>query len=361
MQSSFATNSLINLFVPILNLLFFWFAILCKFKFNYRNPICKRYLILSTVVILMTLHPTLVKQVLDFFQCTNPIAKKMYLIADVDIQCGTSNHYMLIFFLAIPSLVLYIFGIPFMAGLNLFFSRHKLDEPHTRQTLGFLYANYEKYFFWWEIVIILRLVAMACISVLFEGNPSMQATLGSQVLFIAIFLHMICRPFEEDILDNVETCSLASSVIALTCGNLLLNESTPPIWKMTATIMIFLSVISFVGYIFFNLIYIYRNKKQLDAVQAERRRETIDVESNADRLTGNPMLRSPNANKPIKAALIEFDDDRLTGNPMLKATNPNKANNIELSDLKSKTFIDELPVFGLNYCCCSTAPLLLCF
>ena len=98
------------------------------------------------------------------------------------------------------------------------------------------------------------------LSLSLAGNPAMQATLGSQVLFFAMFLHMIYRPFVEDVLDNVETFSLASSVIALTCGNLLLNDSTPPIWKVIATVTIFVTMLLFALYVLYHLFFAVKHK-----------------------------------------------------------------------------------------------------
>ena len=84
----------------------------------------------------------------------------------------------------------------------------------------------------------------------------MESALGLQVLFISIVIHLSCRPYEEDLLDNVETFSLATSILCLSCGGLLLNEFTPPFWNTAATIIIFFSIISFVIYIIWKLIYV---------------------------------------------------------------------------------------------------------
>ena len=84
----------------------------------------------------------------------------------------------------------------------------------------------------------------------------MESALGLQVLFISIVIHLSCRPYEEDLLDNVETFSLATSILCLSCGGLLLNEFTPPFWNTAATIIIFFSIISFVIYVIWELIYV---------------------------------------------------------------------------------------------------------
>ena len=84
----------------------------------------------------------------------------------------------------------------------------------------------------------------------------MESALGLQVLFISLVIHLSCRPYEEDLLDNVETFSLATSILCLSCGGLLLNEFTPPFWNTAATIIIFFSIISFVIYVIWKLIFV---------------------------------------------------------------------------------------------------------
>ena len=187
MKSSYTIDSLLNLLIPLVILVFF----LVLIGWYYQNSVkCKRYMILSSIVILMTLHPTLVKQVLGFFKCSSPILGKlyfyfyfnfekyliylvigsMYLLADIDVKCGSSEHRAMVWGLGIPAFIIYTLGIPCIAGIYLYLKRHKLSESETRQTIGFLYADYQSQYYWWELIVILRLVALATIGVLYEGN-----------------------------------------------------------------------------------------------------------------------------------------------------------------------------------------------
>ena len=68
-------------------------------------------MILTSFVILISLHPTLVKLVLNFFQCSKSILGSRYLIADVDIKCWSSEHNNLMLGLGLPAIILYILGI----------------------------------------------------------------------------------------------------------------------------------------------------------------------------------------------------------------------------------------------------------
>eukprot|EP00948_MAST-09A_sp_MAST-9A-sp1_P000705 g705.t1 len=289
-DASFRTDAIMNLMVPVLILAFFWSLILLYFRSDIhffgsmRTPIkmtntfCVRYLTLSAIVIMIQLHPGLVRQVLAFFQCI-PVQQlgKSFLAADIDITCGSPEHDSMLTSLAIPALLLYIIGIPLTAVILLFKNRHNLDEEETRETLGFLYANY--HIPYWEVVIIGRLVVLATISVVYESRPSMQATLGLQTLFLSLIAHVLSEPFTSKSLNLVETYSLAASVLCLSCGSLLLDENVPKAWKDTATVMIILTLIIFCVYILYMLALARRRKKELQSLR-NAREENIEMTSN---------------------------------------------------------------------------------
>eukprot|EP00948_MAST-09A_sp_MAST-9A-sp1_P000319 g319.t1 len=266
MESSYAMKAGANLILPLLVLFFFWTLILslCSYG-SFGKEVCHRYLVLSSIVILMTLHPTLVKQVLDFFQCTQPVSGTSYLISDVDVKCGSTQHTFLLLSMAIPALVIYIIGIPAVAGFQLFKRRHNLTDQGVRETIGFLFSNYTPSCYFWELIVVVRLVLMAAISVIYESNAMVQAILGGQVMFVSTFVHMIFKPFQSKALDLVETYSLATSVACLTCGGLLVNPSTPDYWLPIATILIFVFQIAFIIYAIYMIVVVRRKRKHAES------------------------------------------------------------------------------------------------
>ena len=106
---------------------------------NYRSTPRTR-MIVSTLVLLLMFHPTITKATFAFFKCTNPIAGRSLLEADMTVVCGSKLHQSLIMFIALPSIVFYVIGIPAAALYLLLSKRHTLDASGTRQKLGFLYS-----------------------------------------------------------------------------------------------------------------------------------------------------------------------------------------------------------------------------
>ena len=94
------------------------------------------------------------------------------------------------------------------------------------------------------------------------GNAYLQAALGLQVLFLAILAHMTYRPYKEHILNQVETCSLAISILCLSCGSLLFSDTTPKDLKNLAIMFIFTSFYLFILYILDKLIISYQKENE---------------------------------------------------------------------------------------------------
>ena len=106
---------------------------------NYRSTPRTR-MIVSVLVLSLMFHPTITKTTFAFFKCANSIAGRSLLEADMTVVCGSELHQSLITFIALPSMVLYVIGIPAAALYLLLSKRQKLKASGTRQKLGFLYS-----------------------------------------------------------------------------------------------------------------------------------------------------------------------------------------------------------------------------
>ena len=94
----------------------------------------------------------------QFFQCSDDVAGKKLLKADFQIVCWEEQHLKMVAFTAVPALFLYVLGIPAILFFFLWYNRERLDEDLVRMRLGFLYSNYTKKGYAWEIVVFLRSV-----------------------------------------------------------------------------------------------------------------------------------------------------------------------------------------------------------
>ena len=85
----------------------------------------KRYIIVSTIVVMVILHPTLTRQSLFLFMCTD-IEEQAYLRKDVQLPCYTSEHLSFCFGVGLPGIIGYVIGTPLLTYWVLVRRKHKL-------------------------------------------------------------------------------------------------------------------------------------------------------------------------------------------------------------------------------------------
>ena len=175
---------------------------------------------------------------------------------------------------------------------------------------------------------------MSCIKVFIFynllDNAFMQSSLGLQVLFISIVIHLIYRPYMEDTLDQVETCSLVTSILCLSCGGLLLNDETSKEWKMMATILIFVSIFSFIIYVIVKLCYTY--KDNVNTVSHEIESRVKDVKHKISDLIQMVTLKKKEKEKVVKSKVTE-NEINLKTNALHKKKIKNKNINDDQNDI----------------------------
>ena len=98
------------------------------------------------------------------FQCTQ-VDSEERIWKDLDIVCWTKAHWYISYFVALPSIVVWGLGIPFFAFLLMFRVRDKLNSLEIKERYGFLFRGYKKEFYYWEIIIMYRKIALIVISV----------------------------------------------------------------------------------------------------------------------------------------------------------------------------------------------------
>lgn len=116
----------------------------------------KRYLVISMICIIFLLHPTMTLESLTLFECvevdTNLYMMKGYL----EYKCYSGKHFLWIFIIAVPTLIVWVIGMPVFALIMLIKRRHHLEEIGTKKYLLLLYQGLRPQVFYWEFVNIIR-------------------------------------------------------------------------------------------------------------------------------------------------------------------------------------------------------------
>ena len=118
--------------------------------------------------------------------------------------------------IAVPSIIIWGFGIPFFAWIVLSRSKDRLDLIDTREKYGFLYNGYKKTFYFWESINMYRKITVIFISVFLKiAGVITQALVIFLVLIIFLILNLKLMPFAFKSLNDMEMLSIITSMLTI--------------------------------------------------------------------------------------------------------------------------------------------------
>jgi len=181
--------------------------------------ICRNNCIVSIIVLLFVVHPNISQYSFEVFACHEFEDGKVYLLPDNDISCATSSYNQWAFFVGLPGILLYALGIPILAFFGLHQVKDHLDLMSNQLKFGFLYVGYSRKYYWWEVWVTIRKLAIVFVTVfVHQVGPITEATSGIIVLGITLASHLHCQPYETKDLNDMETASLYVSILTLSSG-----------------------------------------------------------------------------------------------------------------------------------------------
>jgi hypothetical protein len=137
-------------------------------------------------------------------------------IDDLEVECWNHTHIQFSVIFAIPSLIVWGFGIPVFAWIILARNNDYLDTIEIREKYGFLYNGYKKSFYYWETVNMFRKIAIIFISVFLRAAGVItQALVVFLLLIFFLILNIKLLPFSFKSLNDMEILSLATSMITV--------------------------------------------------------------------------------------------------------------------------------------------------
>ncbi|KAJ9454236.1 Laminin subunit alpha, partial [Diplonema papillatum] len=168
--------------------------------------------VVSILVVIFMLYPSLVIGVSRMLDCSNNIRTDLetdhsYLMEDPRIDCNDAK-YGVYRWIAVLGFVVYGFGLPLAGYLLLRRKRHRLRTKRVMSTLGFVYSGYRQSYYFWEMIIMLRKMAIVSIVVFFAKYPTYQVWSSIWVISVFIFLNIVCRPYKYGVLHRLENLSL---------------------------------------------------------------------------------------------------------------------------------------------------------
>jgi len=183
--------------------------------------------IATLVLIIFVLHPSLSKMMFSMFSCQEIKPGEYWLASDLSLPCWSSDHIRYILIVSVPSIALWIFGLPTVCLFLLYRKRAVLMTEHNTQLkFSFLYKGYHPEWYFWEFVILYRKVTVVCASVFLSTvSITVQALSVLAVLLISLFLQLQVCPFFSSQFNRLELKSILVSAVTIYSGLFYQTES----------------------------------------------------------------------------------------------------------------------------------------
>ena len=115
------------------------------YSFIVESYKCLKREVFTTIVVLFFLvYPTIVKVMFSNFSCIDIDKMNSYLNENTLIECWDSKHKKFSFIVVIPSIILWVIGIPTILLLLMTKNRRRLHLDYYRVVYGFLYNGYKQ-------------------------------------------------------------------------------------------------------------------------------------------------------------------------------------------------------------------------
>ena len=130
------------------------------------------------VLLLYLVYPSISASVLGLWKCEEVDRVGTIFVVDPETLCTDLSHREWTHGVGVPSILVYVLGLPAMAMGVMHRFRHKLDEQHTRVRFGLLYDGFKRENYLHECWVVTRKVLVIVIGI-FSGKLQVLLAVGS--------------------------------------------------------------------------------------------------------------------------------------------------------------------------------------
>ncbi|CAD8149947.1 unnamed protein product [Paramecium octaurelia] len=161
--------------------------------------------VLSTTLINMyiILQPSLIEGFIKLMSFRT-ISGFKWISINVAYRFDTENHFYWVLCFCFPFFIIIAFIIPLILFTFLFQNRKDLDNNETRMNWGFLYNEYKKSGYFWEIVKLIEKELIIIVLAIYETRIIIKAILIYIIIFIYQQLTIKYQPYESKVLNQLD-------------------------------------------------------------------------------------------------------------------------------------------------------------
>ncbi|KAL4478475.1 hypothetical protein ABPG74_006710 [Tetrahymena malaccensis] len=223
-------------FMPFLYVIVFILGYFLYYKII--NKQCRTEILsIAFIYIYISMQPSIVSQSIQIISCREILGVK-YIKANVSEECYTSQHIKYILILLIPTLTFWVILIPAFFLKKMHSGKDKMNKIGMMYKFGFLYIEYKKSSYFWEIVKVFYKTLITFFINIYDGYSIIQGGLTIFILLVYIKIQQKCQPYLEKRLNDLD--AFINSTVAV-----------------SIVIAIFISNNPFVYFIYFGYILLF--------------------------------------------------------------------------------------------------------
>ena len=210
----------------------------------------RTYFVSTMVLLLYLVYPTLVKKLTVLLTCTAEIDGTHYLQLDPSVPCWQGPHLLWAWSAGLTGMLVYAIGLPF-AGYRALRGTEDFSDSKTRLQYGILYDGYRDEFWWWEMTVVGRKIAVILIGAFIKGTQQILTVL--LCLAVLMFLTAFLQPFVNEQLLRLELMALTLCFFTFWVGSMLATDPSGgegPAQNLAAWSVAALNVAGFGGLVY---------------------------------------------------------------------------------------------------------------
>ena len=201
-----------------------------EFRGNHKSQAAEHATswVVSVLILMFMVHSAVASKSFVVFNCFEYEKDKFVIESDYSLTCDMGDRdYKNNYLKGLMGIVFYGLGIPMTIFGLLYANRKRLDDRQVLELYGFIYDGFRKEFYWWEVFIMMRKLAIAFCMVALSYYPFLQAFCAAGLMVLYLVSHVAASPFEHKVLNDLESFSLSCSAFTLQCCILYTRHREP--------------------------------------------------------------------------------------------------------------------------------------
>jgi len=200
------------------------------------------------IKICMNSYGPLITEILLIFFC-GQVGTYLLLNANPAIQCNTHEYYLSS--RISQGLLAIVILFPIIILIVLYRHKNKLDDVHVQRKLGVFYLKYKSNFYFWDVILLIKRIAIVTLSLLDIYSPYRSMSLVLLCL-ASLFIQIKFQPFLSNKDNYLETISLTLLFVSCIYLDNTLYKTTEQYVLIICVVLFIIAAIKLQGNYYWN-------------------------------------------------------------------------------------------------------------